>query len=177
MTSRLWPSPNDHPYPRPVEARASGRHNFLLGLGALLVAAVSGLIWLYTDGGPRAAYVAVLGVAFGVMVFLHAWSDQKKGARQLAIEMSADGLTIPELFDETVPWSEVIHVDYRHPSLCVEIRDEERFKPTNSRRIATLAHAAACPNSGPLDVSPKVLFEALQAHRAHFGNGGHPSRT
>src|SRR5262245_1269500 len=122
----------------------------------------------------------MLGVAFALMVFLQAWSDRKKGVRQLAIEMNADGLVIPEAFDENVPWSEVTHVDYRHPCLCVEIRDEDRFKPTDSRRTATQTHAVACPNSGPLpvrvperlDVSPKVLFEAMQAHRAHFGNDG-----
>jgi hypothetical protein len=94
--------------------------------------------------------------------------------------MNAHGLTIAEWFDEKVSWSEVTHVDYRHPSLSIEIRDEDRFKPTNSRRIATLTHAVACPNSPArlpegLDVSPKVLFEAIQAHRAHFGNGGRPA--
>src|SRR5262245_21231137 len=70
-----------------------------------------------------------------------------------------------------VPWSEVTNVDYRHPRLSAEIRDKDRFKPTDSRRAATRRRAAACPNSGPLpaglperlDVSPKVLFEAMQA--------------
>ena len=150
MTSRLWPSPKDHPYPRPLQARASSRGSILLGCGMLLVTAVSGLIWLYADRSPKAAFVAVLYVACAVVFFHYAWSNWKKGSRQLAIEMNANGLCFPEWFDEKVPWSEVMHVDYRHPSLCLEIRDEDRFKPTNSRRIATLTHAVSCPSSGPL---------------------------
>jgi len=185
MSSRLWPSPKDHPYPRPLQARASSRNSILFGCGMLLVTGVSGLIWWYADRSPKAAYIALLYVACALVPFSYAWSEWKKGSRRFEIEMNADGLKIPECFDEKVPWSEVTHVDYRHPSLTVEIRDEDRFKPTDSRSVATWKHAMACPNSGPLpagvpgglEVPPKVLFEALQAHRAHFGRGGQPSPT
>jgi hypothetical protein len=185
MTSRLWPSPKDHPYPRPLQAQASSSKRFVVGSGFVLGGLLAGLIGMYVHRGPLMGVVPMaLGAVAGFIQLFDAWRlHRKRASSQPVIEMNADGLNIPEWFDEKVPWSEVTHVDYRHPSLSIEIRDEDRFKPSNSRRIATLTHAVACPNSGPLpagvpeglDVSPKVLFEAIQAHRAHFGNGGRPA--
>ena len=147
MTSRLWPSPKDHPYPRPLQARASSLPSRLRDVASDCRVRLD-LVVRRQEPEGRLRGRALRSLCS--RVFHYAWSNWKKGSRQLAIEMNANGLCFPEWFDEKVPWSEVMHVDYRHPSLCLEIRDEDRFKPTNSRRIATLTHAVSCPGSSPL---------------------------
>jgi hypothetical protein len=179
MTSRLWPSPKDHPYPRPLQARASSIKRFVVGSGFVLGGLLAGLIGMYDHRGPLMGVVPMaLGAVAGFIQLFDAWRlHRKRASSQPVVEMNAHGLTIPEWFDEKVPWSEVTHVDYRHPSLSVEIRDEDCFAPTKNRAAATIGCAEPTPAGLPerLDVSPKVLFEAIQAHRAHFGNGGRPA--
>jgi hypothetical protein len=174
-----WPSPKDHAYPSPLQAEASIREDIIFACGMLAAMGLFIFISVH-DHSLRAAFVAFVCGVCVVVIVLEAVRVRKTPTLHPAVEMNAHGLKIPELFKEIVPWSEVSQA-CGHSGLSVVIRDEERCKPTNRRRIATLRHAVACPNSGPLpasmfewlDVSPDVLFEALQAHRAHFGNGGH----
>jgi len=178
MAPPQWPIPKDHAYPSQLQAEASIRNHIVIVCGMLPVIGLLILASVQNRSlGP--AFWAIVCAACAVVIVLEAVRVRKTPSLHPAIEMNAHGLKIPEWFEETVPWSEVSQV-YWHSSLSVVIRDEERFKPTKRRSIATLRHVLTCPNSGPLpanvfewlDVSPKVLFEALQAHRAHFGNDG-----
>jgi hypothetical protein len=176
ITAPKWPSPKDYPYPLPLEARESGRIHLVVGCGLLLLAVFFGLTGLKHARQPFGAAVIItfLG-AVGVLELLYARKLYRtQTSHQPAIAMSADGLILPE-FEKPIPWSEVVNADQ---GLNVTIRDEERFNPIARRRVATMrcAKPVRVALQELLDVSPKVLFEALQAHRAHFGNGGrHPS--
>ena len=63
----------------------------------------------------------------------------------------------------------------------VKIRDYERFKPKWAKKILGLDTSGVTIERLPLprmlDVDPKALFQAIQAHRAHFGRGGRPVGT
>ena len=105
---------------------------------------------------------------FGVCIGTECLTDPRLG-------YGSRGLAIPELYDEVIPWTEITDVTFCKPNLYLTIRDDLRFKPTqiNINKPAECAGSVALPTL--LDVTPRKLFEAIQAHRAHFGNGGRPA--
>jgi len=99
------------------------------------------------------------------------WRFYREGvSSRIVVKLNADGLTVPDLFGRTIPWSEVTDVVGTRWGIHVTVRGEGRFKPTTPRRMS----GARCV--GPalpsfLDVWPSELVASIQAHRAYFGNG------
>jgi len=176
MGELRWPSPHDYPPPLPLEARLSWRKALALAGGFLLASPLWGLLGKYTT--PRGAGTGImLAILFAGVGLVALWRAHRLRRREYscppAVEMHPQGIIIPELFERTVPWSEVTQVNYDPPSISITVRDEARFHPTRAR----LVEVAACgPIPAPLpeclDVWPRKLHDAIQAHRAHFGNGG-----
>jgi len=159
----------------------------LLGGGLFLALVVWRLIDVFTQNRPTVdgvllILVGLAGTAFllvaGAVAAVGAamlWTLYRYGVPdRLQVGMGADGLEIPELFEKVIPWSEIADVTFAEPNLYLTIRDELRFQPTgsNASKPGECADSVALP--GLLDVTPGKLFEAIQAHRAHFGNGGRP---
>jgi DNA primase len=105
--------------------------------------------------------------------------------RDVALELTARGLSWPGMFEKVIPWSEVSEVvrtrEFQRRGMAgvhVKIRDYERFKPKWVKNFLGLDTSGVTleriPLPSTLDVDPKALLQAIQAHRAHFGRGGRP---
>jgi hypothetical protein len=180
MSEPEWPKPGDYPFPGPLRAKES------------LVKAVSAALICFAIAAPafipgRPSLVALCGAVafalFGCGMLWRTYRLSKK--RDVAVELTARGLSWPGTFDKVVPWSEVtdaVRARAFHrrglSGVHVKVRDYERFGPKWNKKIlgldtsgVTLEHI---PLPRMLDVDPKALFQAIQAHRAHFGRGGRP---
>src|SRR5262245_26257765 len=169
-----WPNPKVYSLPLPLEARPSWRKALAVSAGLLLAAALFGLLGMYDHRGPVTGVMCATSfAAFGVVTLRRAWKLLHSQDSCPAVEMHPHGLIIPDLFERTVPWSEVTHVDYDPPIIWITVRDGARFNPP-SGEDGLNGSAQPIPMGLPvgLDVSTAKLFEAIQAHRAHFGNGG-----
>ncbi len=186
-----WPKPGDHAYPHPLRAKGSLIKAFASACFSLLVAGFAVLAvrpprnpsWFtYLSVQLVAAVAAVLGSAM-------LWKSYRLWRRrEVALELTARGLAWPGAFEKVIPWSEVVDVVHRRAfalnrrgmaGVHVKIRDLERFKPKWAKKIwgmdVSQVTLERLPLSGMLDVDPKTLFQAIQAHRAHFGRGGRPA--
>jgi hypothetical protein len=128
-------------YPPRNKSTLGGAVFFALIVGAPLVAAGCGTLWMVHRPGV---------------------SDEP------AVQMNARGLSIPKLYEERIPWSEITDV----VGVNLIIRDGARFKPTALRVAETSWCNVPAKLLDLLDVLQKELINAIQAHRAHFGNGG-----
>jgi hypothetical protein len=119
--------------------------------------------------------ILALGAAALAVAMLRWYSPLND--HQWRVKMDSSGLHIPSWYEEAVPWSEVESAAYIPVAmpvpmrgLHVKVRDESRFKPTSSRPLSQFVPFGSF--LWLLDVPQKKMFEAIQAHRAHFGNGG-----
>jgi len=189
MKPRQWPNPVDHPHPLPLEARESWHKRLRVDCSFTLLGGLSLgmlLLRLITAPSPKtdgAVLVAVVIATAFLVMFLAAitaigvallWDLYRHGVSSLpVIAMDAHRLTIPRWFEDPIPWSEI--TDVACPwggSIAVTIRDEGRFRPTMLRTLKTSWCSVPAEVPGQLDISKREIFRAMQAHRAHFGNGG-----
>ena len=104
---------------------------------------------------------------------------------EVVLELTAKGLSWPSTFEKAIPWSEVTDVVNKRAfalsrrgmaGVHVQIRDFELFEPKRAKNVwgsdVSQVEPALLPLPRMLDVDPKTLFQAIQAHRAHFGAGG-----
>ena len=186
-----WPKPDDYPMPAPLSARPSLAKHFILPLVSLIVAglALKSLLTSRPDSlGALVGLPAMLVIAafFSGVGFWR--SRQLMQSNEPSLELSARGLSYPSFIEKTVPWSEVCEVEYvpallpgrrgRFPGVRVKIRDLDRFGPKWPKTLMGLDVSSFrlefVPLPGMLDVWPRQLYRAIQAHRAHFGRGGRP---
>jgi hypothetical protein len=190
-TTSDWPSPDKYPMPPPLSARPSLAKHLILPAVSLAVAglALKSLMASRPDslGGLIGLPVMLVAAAFFTGVGL--WrSRQLMQRNEPSVELSARGLSYPSFIEKTVPWSEVYEVEYvsaflpgrkgRFPGVRVKIRDLDRFGPKWPKTVMGLDVSSFrlefVPLPGMLDVWPRQLYRAIEAHRAHFGRGGRP---
>jgi hypothetical protein len=179
-----WPSPKDYPRPNPLRAKASLTKH-LVSSGAVSLLGLTALHQMYAPSKPGVLRWVGMGffflsaAAYTFVTLLRAYGSRNQD--HWFVAMDSHGLSIPSWFEEAVPWSEIDHAEYiamwdiRTPvrGLLLTVKDERRFGPTGSRPWSQLM-----PFVGVLwmlDVSQKEMLDAIQAHRAHFGNGGRAS--
>lgn len=175
-----WPSPKAYPYPSPLLAKASPGKHFVGGgvAGAISLMALYGM---YAPTKSGVMHVLAMGIlafcaAALAVAMLRRYSPQMDNRWLVRIDNS--GLWIPSWFGDAVPWGEIENAHYVPAwaifvpmrGLHLKVRDESRFGPTISRQLAQFIPFASF--LWLLDVSQKEMFNSIQAHRAHFGNGG-----
>jgi hypothetical protein len=178
-----WPKPGDHPHPRPIHAKQSWIKS---AAAACLLLAAGCIVFLPGHRKEPGLFVQLAAVAALLGGLALAWKSYRAWQHsEVALVLDARGLSWPEVFEITVPWSEIVEVDYRKPfrpgmgipGLYIKIRDHQRFKPkwAKTRFGIDLSKVdVGLPLSSMLDVDTKTLFRTVQAYRAHFGKGGLP---
>jgi hypothetical protein len=187
LRSEPWPQPGDYPAPATVAARTSSLKLVSSGVFALVLAAMIGVIlrenalsaapfegWRLWLRIAAAAGIGVLGI-----VILGAGVHAVLQPRTLA-SLDAAGLRVPELFSETVPWSEVRAVLHDKPRvklfgagrILIGIRDGRRFGLLQGPEVQPAGapgelDSAALPQM--LDIPVDRLLAQIQAHRARYG--------
>jgi hypothetical protein len=190
-----WPEPADYPAPATIAARSSSLKLISSGLFALVLAAMIGVILQENALSPApfegwrlwlrvgaAAGIAVLGLAIVASGVASALKPK------MLVSLGPTGLSVPELFTETVPWSEVTAVLHDKPRvklfgagrILIGVREGHRFGPLPSEDLQPATgpgelDAATLPQL--LTVPVNRLLAQIQAHRAHFGNGGRVPAT
>lgn len=187
LRSAPWPRPADYPPPSPLAARNSSLKLVSSGLFALVLAAMIGVIlrenalspapfegWRLWLRVAAAAGIVVLGLVIivqGVITILRP---------RTLVSMDQAGLSVPELFAETLPWSEIRAVLHDKPRvklfgagrILIGIRDGHRFGRLDSPDVKpadepNLLDAATLPQV--LDVPVDRLLAQIEAHRARYG--------
>jgi hypothetical protein len=179
-----WPKPGDYAFPSPLRARESLVKAVFITLICFAIAVLAFLLGL-TPGKPSllALCGTVLFVLFGCGMVLRCYRLARH--RDVALELTARGLSWPGMFEKVIPWSEVSEVvrtrEFQRRGMAgvhVKIRDYERFKPRWVKNFLGLDTSGVTltrlPLPSTLDVDPKALLQAIQAHRSHFGRGGRP---
>lgn len=175
-----WPSPKDYPRPSPLYAKPStGKH--LIASGFAVALGLVAVQEFYAPAKPGTVRWLSMGltifatVAFAFVTLRRLY--RSSGTQQWLVRMDSSGLSIPGWFEDVVPWSEIEQADYLPVwtpvparGLHITVRDESRFRPTIRRQWSPLIPFANI--LWLLDVPQKEMFVAIQAHRAHFGNGG-----
>lgn len=183
----VWPQAADYPAPANIAARSSSLKLVSSGLFALVLAAMIGVILKENALSPApfegwrlwlriaaAAGIAVLGLVIlvqGAMTMLRP---------QTLVSLDQAGLSIPELFAETLPWSEIRAVLHDKPRvklfgagrILIGVRDGRRFGPQESPDVQPAGapdelDSAALPQI--LDIPVDRLLAQIQAHRARYG--------
>lgn len=191
MRQEAWPQPADYPPPVTIAARSSSLKLIASGLFALVLAAMIGVIlrdnalsqtpfegwrlWLRVGAAAGIAVLGLVILASGVASLMKP---------KVLVALAPEGLTVPELFAATVPWSEVRAVLHDKPRvklfgagrILIGVRDGRRFGPLESPDVQPATEpgaldAAVLPQM--LNVSVDRLLALIQAHRARFGDGGH----
>ena len=184
MSEPEWPKPGDYAFPSPLRARESLVKAVFITLICFAIAVLAFLLGL-TPGKPSllALCGTVLFVLFGCGMVRRCYRLARQ--RDVALELTARGLSWPGMFEKVIPWSEVSEVvrtrEFQRRGMAgvhVKIRDYERFKPKWVKNFLGLDTSGVTleriPLPSTLDVDPKALLQAIQAHRAHFGRGGRP---
>jgi hypothetical protein len=187
LRSAPWPQPADYPAPAPLAARNSSLKLVASGLFALVLAAMIGVIlrenalsqtpfegWRLWLRVAAAAGIVVLGLLIlgqGVMAILRP---------RALVSLDPTGLSVPELFAKTLPWSEIRAVLHDKPRvklfgagrILIGIRDGQRFEPLDSpdvQRADEPDHLDAAALPQILDMPVDRLLAQIEAHRAHYG--------
>lgn len=193
LQPEAWPRPADYPAPAPFEARISSLKLIASGLFALVLAGMIGVILRDNALSPEAfegwrlwlRIGAAVGIAgLGVVILASGIASILK-PRPL-VSLGPTGLSVPDLFATALPWSEVLVVMHEKPRvkifgpgrIIIGVRDGRRFGPSASQDLQPATEpgqldAAQLPQL--LSVSVGHLLMQIQAHRAHFGNGGRVS--
>lgn len=187
LEKQAWPDPAAHPLPSPLLARTSAMKLIASSLFALLLSAMIALmlrdnalsdqayegwrLWLRI-----AAAVGMAGLGVGLVVAgVRAVVDPKP-----LVMLDAEGLRVPGLYRELVPWSEIAVVVHDKPRvkifgpgrIVMGVRGGERFVRVESTELRPAENARgldAVQLPQMLDVPVERLLAALQGHRAHFG--------
>lgn len=185
MSAAEWPKPGDYAHPTPLRTRESLVKAVSI---ALICFAIAAPVFLPGRMTGKPSLVAVCGAAlfvlFGCGMLWKCYRLSKR--RDVALELTARGLAWPATFDRVIPWSEVTDAvrtrAFQRRGMAgvhVKIRDYERFKPKWVKNFWGMDTSGVklerLPLPRMLDIDPKALFQAIQAHRAHFGRGGRPT--
>lgn len=190
LQPEAWPRPADYPAPIAVAARSSSMKLIASGLFALVLAGMIGIILRDNSLTPEAfegwrlwlRIAAAAGIAtLGVVILASGMAALLKP--RFLVSLGPTGLIVPDLFATTLPWSEVRVVLHDKPRvkifgagrILIGVRDGRRFGPSGSPDLQPAIapgglDAATLPQV--LDVPVDRLLAQIQAHRAHFGNGG-----
>lgn len=189
MSEPEWPKPSDHAQPAPLRAAESP---FKATAAAFFCFGIAGLVFHPPAAAKQPGLlVQFVGAAAAVAGCAMLWKCYRLWRQpDVALELTARGLSWPATFEKVIPWSEVTGVAHKRAfalsrrggaGVHVQIRDFERFRPKWAKNVWGLdvsqVKLASLPLPRMLDVDPKSLFEAIQAHRAHFGRGGRPAGT
>jgi hypothetical protein len=187
MQREAWPQPADYPPPIAIAAYTSPLKLISSGLFALVLAVMIGIIlrdnalsatpfegWRLWLRIGAAAGIAVLG-----LVILASGVNSLMKPKVL-VGLDPKGLTVPELFAATLPWSEVQAVLHDKPRVkmfgggrvLIGVRDGGRFGPLDGPDVQPATEpgqldAAALPQV--LNIPVDRLLAQIQAHRAHYG--------
>ncbi len=189
LQPEAWPQPADYPAPAPIQARISSLKLIASGLFALVLAGMIGVMLRDNALSPEAfegwrlwlRIGAAAGIAvLGLVIVASAVASMMKP--KVLVSLDSTGLSVPELFAETLPWSEVRAVLHDKPRvklfgagrILVGVRDGQRFGPLASPDLQPASEpgafdVAALPHL--LNVPVGRLLGQIQAHRARFGTG------
>lgn len=182
-----WPQPADYPAPVAVAARSSSLKLISSGLFALVLAAMIGVILRENALSPAPfegwrlwlRIGAAMGIgALGIVIVVSGVASMLKP--KLLVSLGPAGLSVPELFAATLPWSDIRAVLHDKPRvklfgagrILVGVRDGHRFGPLPSPDVQPATEpgefdVAAMPQL--LNVPVDRLLAQIQAHRAHYG--------
>jgi hypothetical protein len=187
LSAAPWPQPGDYPAPVTIAARTSSLKLVSSGVFALVLAAMIGVIlrdnalsatpfegWRLWLRIAAAAGIGVLGLVIlgsGVAAILRP---------RTLVSLDPAGLAAPELFAETLPWSDIRAVLHDKPRvklfgagrILIGVRDGHRFGLLQGPEVQPAGapgelDAAALPQM--LDVPVDRLLAQIQAHRACYG--------
>ncbi|MFM9847164.1 MAG: hypothetical protein ACKVP3_08385 [Hyphomicrobiaceae bacterium] len=182
-----WPQPADYPAPVAVAARSSSLKLISSGLFALVLAAMIGIILRENALSPtpfegwrlwlRIGAAVGIGV-LGIVIVVSGVASMLKP--KLLVSLGPAGLTVPELFAATLPWSDIRAVLHDKPRvkifgagrILIGVRDGHRFGPLPSPDVQPATEpgefdVTAIPQL--LNVPVDRLLVQIQAHRAHYG--------
>ena len=175
-----WPTPGDHPHPRPITAKQSW---IKTAAAACLLLAAGCVVFLPGHRKEPSLFAQLAAVTALLGGSALAWKSYRVWRHsEVVLVLDARGMTWPGAFENTVPWSEIVDVDYRKPfrpgrgipRLYISVRDRERYKPKWAKTMFGVDLSkidAGLPLPRALDVDAKSLFRTIQAYRAHFGKG------
>ena len=175
-----------------MDVRASVLKLIASGVFALILSAVIAAL-LYEniasfEGWRLWLRVLVVAGTAGLGVTILIAAARAFAAPMPEISLSPDGLLVPALYAQIIPWSEVRLAVHDKPRvkifgpgrIVIGVRDGARFGRLESNELQPAIRpgaldAAALPQI--LDVSVPNLFNRMQAFRAHFGRGGVPDAS
>lgn len=171
-----WPRAADHPLPVAIQARESLSKSIVL---ACLLLFLGVLPWLpsskETQKKTAPAVVFLLG---GLLMARRSFRIYRQPKTVLTLD--EHGLTWPGGYRRTIPWSEITWVHHNRvfflmpglPGVFIRVRESLKYGPTVLGKPVTTGVEGLeglRPLPWLLDVKPRVIFETIEAYRAHRG--------
>jgi len=169
-----WPRAVDYPEPRQVRGRESLKKSIIVAGFLLLIGASP---WLPFSKGDHkgAAIVYLLG---GLWMARRSYRIYRQPGTVLTLDER--GLSWPGGYEQTIPWREISNVHHNRvffptpwlPGVYIRVRGSLKYGPRVLGWPVT-SGAEGLEGLRPLpwllDVKPRLIFETIEAYRAHVG--------